>query len=62
MVVLDELCMKACGFAESSCIEAFIEKTSIISENLWFDNENVRNLGGDDVHRFSPANPCRYWP
>src|SRR5690606_30325970 len=62
MIVLDELPFQARGFLESGCVEAFIEETAFIPENLWFDDQHVWNAGLDHFHASSPASLKRYWP
>ena len=52
MVVLNELSAQASGFLENLRIETFVEKTTIVTENLGLDDQNTGQVGGHNIHGF----------
>ncbi len=62
MVVLNELQSAASRFGKRPGIEAFVEKPSVVAKDFRFDDQDVWQASGDDIHRVSPAILNKYWP
>ncbi|MCY1313640.1 hypothetical protein D9M70_641840 [compost metagenome] len=62
MVVLHEVARDAGYLGEGPGIEAFEEETTLITEHAGFEDEDIRNIGRNGFHAFSPAMLNRYWP
>ena len=52
MVVLDENRFETGQFPEFSGVETFVEKTTIVTENLGLDDQNTGQVGGHNIHGF----------
>ena len=44
------------------CVEAFEEEAAAITKNLRFDDQNIRDGRGDDLHGVSSTSLLRYCP
>ena len=64
MVVLDEFGIQPGGLLEGAGIEALEKEAAVVTKNLGFEDENVGDGCGDDVHGRSPSfiKRSRYCP
>jgi hypothetical protein len=50
MIVLDEYFVQAGNLVECLLIEAFEEKTTVVTKDRWLDYQYVGNVGGNNIH------------
>jgi hypothetical protein len=63
VVVLDEVGVDS-QFGQRSPVPALEEEAALVAEDLGFEEDDVRNRGGDGLHPRTSylSRFCRYWP
>jgi hydrogenase maturation factor HypE len=50
MVVLDELDVEPRGVAQDALVVALEEEASLVAKDLGLENQDIRDVGADDLH------------